>query len=87
VRRTGGALACWGRNAEGQIGDGTNTQRNAPTPVMMIADAISVSAGTNHTCAARMAGGAVCWGANASGQIGDGTRTNRNVPTVVMGVP
>ena len=32
VRRDGSVWA-WGRNLEGQIGDGTNTQREVPVPV------------------------------------------------------
>jgi alpha-tubulin suppressor-like RCC1 family protein len=28
-----GKAYCWGNNASGQIGDGTSTNRTAPTPV------------------------------------------------------
>ena len=34
VRRTGGTVSCWGLNNNGQIGDGTMTQRNVPTAVV-----------------------------------------------------
>jgi alpha-tubulin suppressor-like RCC1 family protein len=30
VLKTGGTIASWGYNGYGQIGDGTNTQRNVP---------------------------------------------------------
>jgi len=30
VHKTGGRIAIWGYNSYGQIGDGTNTQRNVP---------------------------------------------------------
>jgi alpha-tubulin suppressor-like RCC1 family protein len=33
ARRTDGTLVCWGLNATSQLGDGTMTNRTAPTPV------------------------------------------------------
>jgi alpha-tubulin suppressor-like RCC1 family protein len=34
VIREGGAIACWGFNENGQICDGTTTDRGTPTPMM-----------------------------------------------------
>lgn len=42
--RSDGAAYCWGRNADGQLGDGTNTQRTAPEGVLVSAVS-SLSAG------------------------------------------
>lgn len=86
-----GALKCWGDNESGQLGDGTTTQRNAPVTVSGLASgALSVSAGTNHTCAlsTRSDGGtrAQCWGSNWYGQLGDGTTTQRLTPVTVYGL-
>lgn len=79
---TSGGLRCWGLNAYGQIGDGTDTQRNAPVNVSGLTSGVaSVSAGAFHTCALLTAGGTRCWGDNTTGQIGDGTNTQRNSPT------
>lgn len=82
---TGGA-SCWGSNASGEVGDGTTTQRLAPTAVTGLSTGVlSITAGASHTCA-RMANGDVkCWGRNEEGQLGDGTTTPHAVPTSVNG--
>jgi alpha-tubulin suppressor-like RCC1 family protein len=82
----GGQVYCWGRNAEGQLGDGTTTQRITPTLVadgeMGNSGVTAVDAGLGHTCALK--GGQVyCWGWNGYGQLGDGTATSSNTPTLV----
>jgi alpha-tubulin suppressor-like RCC1 family protein len=83
--QSNGNLACWGPNANGQIGDGTTIQRPRPTRVM-IDDVTHVSSGREHTCAARGDFSAWCWGENVSGQLGDGsTVMERSVPARVAG--
>ncbi|APR84767.1 BNR repeat domain protein [Minicystis rosea] len=69
-----GALWCWGRNASGQLGDASTTNRTDPKQVLPTgaADWIEVSAGGDYTCALRAAGTLFCWGANGSGQLGTG---------------
>lgn len=72
-----GTVRCWGRNALGQLGDGTQTARSTPTEVIGVSDAVEISAGQDHTCARLSSGAVVCWGANARGQLGDGTTVSR----------
>ena len=76
---------CWGANDEGQLGDGTRTQRLGPVPVSggLRFDRISVGAVGSHGCAVTAAGVAYCWGKNNSGELGDGTMTDRTVPVRV----
>lgn len=43
MRRTGGAVACWGSNVDGQIGDGTTINRRIPRDVVGLTDAVDVA--------------------------------------------
>ncbi|HYH79903.1 MAG TPA: hypothetical protein VEX86_08895 [Longimicrobium sp.] len=82
---SGGQAWCWGKNADGQVGDSTTATRAAPVAVPQptgVAFA-TIRAGGDHTCAATSGGQAYCWGANGQGQLGDSTtmqRTNEKRP-------
>src|SRR5262249_12280133 len=78
ARRRSGAVACWGNNFSGALGDGTTTTgQPAPVPIPGLTDAVELAAGGVHTCARRSTGAVICWGSNAYGQAGDGTVTTR----------
>ena len=76
------SLTCSATN--GQLGDGTYTQRLTPVAVHGGLVFSSLTAGYVHTCGLTTGGAAYCWGYNAYGQLGDGTTTNRSVPTRVI---
>lgn len=84
-----GAAHCWGWNASGQLGDGTDLAQSAgrSSPVAVVGELIfaTISAGAAHSCGVTSAGAAYCWGSNRAGQLGDGTTTNRSTPTLVGG--
>ena len=88
-----GRVWCWGLNASGQLGDGTQLPRRVPVEVVTplrfssigVSDFIVQGVGSGHTCALTDAGEAYCWGLNDRGQLGDGTTTNRLLPTAVGG--
>jgi alpha-tubulin suppressor-like RCC1 family protein len=93
---TPGNLAyCWGFNAAGQLGNGTNTGpetcaagRACSTRPVAAAGGLrfrQVAAGLDHTCGATPAKDAYCWGSNFFGQLGDGTTTFRSTPVAVAG--
>lgn len=83
---TDGRAYCWGRNLEGQLGDGTNTfLRPRPAPVAGTLRFRHVSAGHSHTCGVTMDYRVYCWGFNHNGQLGDGTTTWRSDPVPVAG--
>jgi len=79
-------IQCWGDNTDGQLGDGTTTQRIAPVPVEGARQRYGgVTMGEGHACARTINGRVSCWGNNANGQLGDGTTTNRLTPTPMAG--
>lgn len=67
-----GAVKCWGWNTQGQLGDGTRSDRFVPTQVVNLNNAIAIATGWYHNCAVIATGGAVCWGYSASGEVGNG---------------
>jgi alpha-tubulin suppressor-like RCC1 family protein len=84
---SGGGVKCWGRNVEGELGDGTTTIRDAPVAVSGLASGVlAIAGGETHTCAMPSGGGVKCWGDNAYGQLGDGTTINRSRPVSVTGL-
>jgi hypothetical protein len=82
-----GGVACWGSNTEGELGDGTNLPRTAPTPTTSsLAGVRQVSAGNGITCAVTDAEQVWCWGNDDDGQLGRGILpSNRTVPMPVQG--
>ena len=83
-----GVAWCWGRNAEGQIGDGDDGKGNKYVPVVVAGghSFTSLTAGGWHTCGIDSAGAGWCWGELA---IGDGLPWGwgnfRYAPTAVTG--
>lgn len=71
-----GEVFCWGENASGRLGDGTDEDRRTPVAVDTFGvldgrTVTQVAAGMEHTCA--LADGEVfCWGTNVDGQLGWG---------------
>ena len=82
------AVACWGSNSQGALGNGVTSGVQAEAiDVPGVAEAISMATSDTHTCAVSGVEGEVtCWGANSSGELGDGTLIDRTSPTRVLGL-
>ena len=84
--RQNGTLWGWGRNACGQLGDGTTLNRSSPVSVIGgFTDWCQTSAGGAHSLAVRQNGTLWTWGLNGNGRLGDGTTLNRSSPVSVVG--
>ena len=69
-------MAC-GRNAHGQLGDGTTFERHTPVNILSIGEVMAAAAGSAHTLILKKDSTVRACGANWSGQLGNGT-TNSN---------
>lgn len=70
-------VMCWGRNAEGQLGDNSTTDRKDPVYVVdsegdKISDISNISIGGNSNVAYSRKGKIYTWGMNQKGQLGTG---------------
>src|SRR5690606_4546139 len=82
---TDGRVLCWGGNADGQLGTGSNDDSGVPAQVSAAASFVALSAGDFHTCALSSDAATWCWGWNAAGQLGIGTTISTSAPTAVGG--
>lgn len=84
--KTDGTAWAWGGNPNGQLGDGSTTNRITPVPVAGLLNIVALTAGENHTLALRSDGTVWAWGKNNYGQLGDGSTTDRQRPVQVAGL-
>jgi alpha-tubulin suppressor-like RCC1 family protein len=77
-----GTAYCWGLNGYGQLGDGTNGDKNSPVAVGGGLVFTGLTAGTYHTCGVTKGRQIYCWGSNSNGQLGT-AGGDRVSPTLV----
>lgn len=80
-----GAIRCWGRNSNGELGDGSTTHRTTPSVEVagLGSNVQAIALGKVHTCALAESGAVLCWGDNSYGQLGDGSRIEHHLPVNV----
>ncbi len=76
-----GKLRAWGDNFYGQLGDGSNIDRNTPKEIG--SGYATISAGGQHSLALKTDGTLWAWGANFWGQLGDGSYEDKNAPVQI----
>ena len=81
-----GTVWMWGANFEGQLADGTVTNRPTPAQVASLTSVTAVALGNRHALALKSDGTVWAWGANNNGQLGDESNAfNRHTaPTPVL---
>jgi alpha-tubulin suppressor-like RCC1 family protein len=82
---SGGAVQCWGYNENGQLGDGTSTDRLAPVPVVGLSSGVAAIAVGGYACALKTNGAVVCWGTIPLADSLDGGPSS--VPVPIQGLP
>ncbi|WP_116023878.1 S8 family serine peptidase [Thermomonospora umbrina] len=76
----------WGGNGQGQLGDGTTTDKTKMVKVPGLSDVKAVAAGGDFSLALKADGTMWSWGGNDQGQLGDGTTIARRTPVQVSGI-
>lgn len=84
--RSDGTVWAWGSNLEGQLGDGTTTDRQDPVRVRDLTGITSIATAEGRAYARAADGSMWAWGRNHKGQLGDGTTTARHAPVRVSGL-
>jgi alpha-tubulin suppressor-like RCC1 family protein len=81
-----GDAACWGTNASGELGNGTQTDTLSPT-LVDVDHVTAIATGYDSACAMTAGGTVSCWGDNVAGQLGGGsTGTLSTTPVAVPGL-
>ena len=86
-----GTVHTWGRNTNGQLGDNSTTQRNAPVAVNTASGTsslygktvVAIAGSGIHSIALASDGTLHTWGKNYFGSLGDNSTTDRTAPVAV----
>ena len=80
---SGGKVFTWGRNTEGQLGNGTTDDSKYPVLVPDLTASAILGGGTMHSLAIRTDGKLMAWGTSTFGQLGTPLLSISRTPVVV----
>lgn len=78
-----GDMYTWGRNNNGQLGDGTTTSRSTVAQLVLPVKFKDVATGPYFTLAIDTGNNLWAWGDNSEGQLGIGSLSSVSTPTLV----
>ena len=84
--RINGSVWTWGKNAYGQLGDGTTVDKSSPQQVGILTNWSNISSGSQHIIATKTDGTLWSWGRGDGGQLGQslsGASGNKSSPNQV----
>ena len=93
VVRSDTGVWCWGNNSVGELGNGSTTFPQPPSPVAVrvvksgmvpLTGIVSVAASYENSCAVDSSATVWCWGSGQNGPLGDGTTTTRAFAAPVL---
>lgn len=84
--KSDGTVWCWGKNENGQLGNGQTENISHAVQVLGLNDVSQITAGEFHSMVLKKDGTVWTWGMNRYGQLGDNTRNSSLVPVQVRGV-
>jgi alpha-tubulin suppressor-like RCC1 family protein len=84
--RSDGTVWAWGDNTYGDLGNGTNTQRDYAAPVLGLTNAIAIASGDFHCFALCSDGRVWGWGLNEVDELGIGNENDQATPILISGL-
>ena len=88
---SGGNVYCWGKGANGRLGNNLSVNRNYAVAVETsssdsnaLANVVRISTGGDHTCVLISSGEVRCWGLGTNGRLGNGDSVNKDHPVSVV---
>ena len=87
--KSDGTAVTWGHNSNGQLGDGTTSNRNVPVVLKgannepVLQNIIMIAAGHKTMKAVTEDGNVYSWGISVNGEVGDDQTLQRNTPVCI----
>ena len=84
--KSDGNVWAWGKNADGQLGNGTKNEILIPTRITSLSNVVDIAMGITHALAVKSDGTAWVWGGNGRFQFGNDYMDESTMPVQVNGI-